>query len=173
MILNIVLKEISAKFISIEAINNKMLKRDGIYSKVHLVSQTYFPGEDDHFQLLPLDKDKRLQQIESLKEWDESKDELVLSGIADVCKKNHQYKQLVWGVGLGSISNNQIFKIYNDWLFGEEKKTWCLEKSSFRYSLLIKNISYHIKDAALELQKAYYPINEISNLLNLDSVVWR
>ena len=48
---------ISAKFISIEAINNKMLKRDGIYSKVHLVSQTYFPGEDDHFQLLPLDKD--------------------------------------------------------------------------------------------------------------------
>ena len=120
-----------------------------------------------------MDRDKRLQQIESLKEWVESKDELVLSDIADACKKNNQYKQLVWDVGLGSISNNQIFKIYNDWLFGEEKKIWCLEKTLFRYSLLIKNIINHIIDAELELHKAYYPINEISNLLNLDSVVWR
>ena len=42
---------------------------------------------------------------------------------------------------------------------------------SFWYSLLIKNTSYHIKDAALELYNEYYPINEISTLRNLYSFV--
>ena len=117
-----------------------------------MISNTYIPGCSTEFKLSCYEKEDSKAREEADNEEFKELDNIVESGLADGCKKNHQYQQLIIKSEIGSRDSKELLKQYFE-NSGAPSKARNHSYWLFKYHKCIKDISQNKKDFVMQCFK--------------------